>query len=128
MAKYYVQSGNVSFVISACDVEGAALWAMHRIMDEKICDYEDQLLDGQSEFRQPTESFHIPISEKAMENSPQAIPYEAMLEGLAQFEESIVVSQRGFGRDDAGELETEEIFHQWRQLMLAVDRLHDHLG
>lgn len=119
MAKYYIQSGNVTFVVSACDVEGAALWTMHRIMDEKICDYEQALLDGY------VDPFSLPISEQEIEGVPQAIPYDAMLEGLAEFGESIRVSQIGFGRDDAGELETEEIFHQWRQLMQAVDRLHD---
>ena len=128
MAKYYVQSGKVSFVVGACDVEGAALWAMHRIMDDKICDYEDFLLEGGNDFRPEVDPFQIPVSEKSMQDEvPQAIPYEAMLEGLAEFDEHITISQRGFGRDDAGELETEEIFHQWRQLMLAVDRLHDHL-
>ncbi|MEM7782055.1 MAG: hypothetical protein AAF939_00715 [Planctomycetota bacterium] len=125
MAKYYIQSGRVSFIVGACDVEGAALWAMHRIMDNKICDYESNLEKVESDF----DPFDLPVSEQAMkEEAPQAIPYEAMLDGLAQFDETIRVSQRGLGRDDAGELETEEIFHQWRQLMLAVDRLHDHLG
>ena len=122
MSKYYIQSGNVSFVVGACDVEGAALWAMHRIMDEKICDYEDDLLD------QDVDPFELPISDALLDEVPQAVPYEAMLEGLARFDETIKVSQRGFGHSDAGELETENIFHQWRQLMLAVDRLHDRLG
>ncbi len=48
-----------------------------------------------------------------------------MLEGLSEFDDAILISERGFGRDDAGCLETEAIFFQWRQLMLAVDRLHD---
>ena len=122
MAKYYIQSGKVSFVVCACDVEGADLWAMHRIMDEKICDYEEELA------MQEIDPFSLPISEHEITGVPEAVPYEAMLNGLAQFEESIVVSQRGMGRDDAGILETEEIFHQWRQLMQAVDRLHDRLG
>ena len=42
MAKYYIQSKNVSFVVCATDAEGAALWAMHRVIDEKICDFEEQ--------------------------------------------------------------------------------------
>lgn len=122
MAKYYIQSGNVCYVVGACDVEGAALWAMHRIMDEKICDYEDAILESN------ISPFDLPISDAHLQDVPQAVPYEAMLEGLAQFDETILVSERGFGHDDAGELETEEIFHQWRQLMQAVDRLHDRLG
>ncbi|MDG1874713.1 MAG: hypothetical protein P8J27_12430 [Mariniblastus sp.] len=122
MAKYYIQSGKVSFVVCACDVEGAALWTMHRIMDEKICDFEDELIS------QDIDPFSLPISETEITDVPEAIPYEAMLNGLAQFGESIQVSQRGFGRTDAGELQTEDIFQQWRQLMQAVDRLHDRLG
>ena len=122
MAKFYIHSGDVSFVVSACDVEGAALWAMHRVMDRKICDHEDELLAND------IDPFDLPVSDEHLVDVPQAVPYEAMLEGLAQFEETIMVSQRGFGHRDAGELDTEDIFHQWRQLMLAVDRLHDRLG
>jgi hypothetical protein len=122
MAKFYIHSGNVSFVVSACDVEGAALWAMHRVMDQKICDYEDELLADH------IDPFDLPVSDEHLIDVPQAVPYEAMLEGLAQFEETIMVSQRGFGHGDAGELNTEDVFHQWRQLMLAVDRLYDRLG
>ncbi|MFK7767455.1 MAG: hypothetical protein AB8B55_09560 [Mariniblastus sp.] len=122
MAKYYIQSGYVSFVVGACDVEGAALWAMHRIMDEKICDFEDGLLGHDDTEVDP---FDLPIAATEIEGVPQAIPYEAMLEGLAEFDEKITVSQQGFGRSDAGELDTEDIFHQWRQLMQAVDRLHE---
>ncbi|MFT5302138.1 MAG: hypothetical protein ACI814_002952 [Mariniblastus sp.] len=122
MAKYYIHSGSVSYVVCACDVEGAALWAMHRIMDEKICDYEDEILECN------LDPFELPISDAHLQEIPSAVPYEAMLEGLAQFGESIQVSERGFGHDEAGELETENIFHQWRQLMLAVDRLHDRMG
>ena len=95
---------------------------MHRVMDERICDYEDQMA------MQVIDPFSLPISETEISGIPEAVPYEAMLNGLAQFEETILVSQRGLGRDDAGKLETEEIFHQWRQLMQAVDRLHDRLG
>jgi hypothetical protein len=90
-------------------------------MDEKICDYEDDMLD------QEIDPFGLPISDSLLEEVPQAVPYEAMLEGLSRFDETIKVSQRGFGHTDAGQLETESIFHQWRQLMLAVDRLHDRL-
>lgn len=122
MAKFYIQSGKVFYVVSASDVEGAALWAMHRVIDRKICDYEDELLAND------IDPFGLPVSDEELIDIPQAVPYEAMLDGLAQFEETIFVSQRGFGHGDAGELNTEEIFHQWRQLMFAVDRLHDRLG
>ena len=122
MAKYYIQSGKVTFVVCACDVEGAALWTMHRVMDRKVCEFENSLLADD------IDPFDLPVSDAELEEFPQAIPYDAMLDGLAEFGEKILVSQIGFGRDDAGELETELIFHQWRQLMKAVDRIHDQLG
>jgi hypothetical protein len=123
MPKYYIQSGNVSYIVSASDTEGAALWVMHRIMDRKICEFEQY----QSDWKDPNELHRIDDSCDDLE-VPQAIPYDAMLDGLAEFGEIILLSERGWGRCEAGELETEEIFHQWRQLMLAVDRLHDELG
>ncbi len=120
MAKYYIQSNNVSFVVCANDAEGAALWAMHRVIDEKICDYEEQkLLDMW---------FEEDVEEEPIDDVPQAVPFEAMLEGLAEFGEEIKISEIGIGRDEAGLLETEEIFGQWRQLMVAVDRLFDQMG
>ena len=130
MAKYYIQSGDISFIVCACDIEGAALWVMHRIMDQKICDFEeaksqwDELLPGEDPQSEglPTEDHQM------MDDIPQAIPYDAMLEGLVEFGESIRLSERGFGHCEAGELQTEDIFHQWRQLMLAVDRLYDEKG
>lgn len=122
MPKYYLKSGQISYVVAACDVEGAALWAMHRIMDECICDYEDDLAEGRI-LIDPAEDL-----EREIDGIPEAIPYEAMLNGLAKFDETICMSQIGLGRDDAGELDTENIFHQWRQLMQAVDRLHDRLN
>ena len=115
MAKYYIESGDVSFVVSACDAEGAALWAMHRVIDGKINDWES--LGGESVF---TDGYS-----RQIEGVPAAIPYEAMLDGLAEFDTEIRLSERGFGYDEAGCLETETIFHTWRQLMMAVDRLHE---
>jgi hypothetical protein len=35
MPKYYVQSGNVSFVVTAADAEGAALWVLNRLIDAR---------------------------------------------------------------------------------------------
>ena len=142
MAKYYIQSGNVSYIVCACDTEGAALWAMHRIMDEMICEFEaaqsewhelmaDEELSAEgvsdNELNED-ELIRLTLEDHQQMEVPQAIPYDAMLEGLARFEETITVSEQGFGRNEAGELRTEDIFHQWRQLMLAVDRLHDELG
>jgi len=120
MAKYYVTSKEVSFVVCAADADGAALWAMHRVIDEKICDYEEQKLLDQW--------FEDDFDDDPIDGVPQAVPYEAMLNGLAEFGEMIQISEIGQGRDDAGLLHTEDIFGQWRQLMTAVDRLFDQMG
>ena len=127
MAKFYVQSGRVSYIVCALDLEGAALWVMHRVMDDKICEFEAAQAGWRDSHDE--DSSDDPTADPFYEDHllmgvPQAIPYDAMLEGLAQFDGTISLSELGFGRSEAGELETENIFHQWRQLMLAVDRLH----
>jgi hypothetical protein len=133
MAKYYIESGQISYMICASDLEGAALWVMHRVMDQKIDEFEAAEAEAQRHWHEDqlddVQSLEDPFFEEHLAlNIPQAIPYEAMLDGLAEFDEKIKVSEIGFGRSEAGELETESIFHQWRQLMMAVDRLHDEQG
>jgi hypothetical protein len=124
MPKFYLQSGTVSFVVCAVDVEGAALWAMHRTMDKMVEAYEA----AKAEWLDPDYEDEVGELLQAENNAelgvPEGIPYDAMLEGLSQFDETIVISELGYGRDEAGQLATEDIFRKWRQLMLAVDRLH----
>ena len=120
MAKYYITSNKVSFVVCANDAEGAALWAMHRVIDEKICDYEEQKLLNKW--------FEDEFDDDPIDGVPHAVPYDAMLKGLAEFGEMIKISEQGADRDEAGLLFTEDIFGQWRQLMSAVDRLFDQMG
>ena len=119
MPKYYIESGNVSFVVCANDAQGAALWTMHRTIDEKICEYEDEL-SLRSHLVQDAAEYEEPI-----DGVPENVPFEPMLEGLAEFDEVIYISEIGFSRDDSGCLETDEVFTNWRQLMAAVDRLFD---
>ena len=125
MAKFYIESGNVSFVVCANDAEGAALWAMHRMIDDKVCQYEDEA-DVRAQLVEDAMLFED--ADDADTGVPGNVPLEPMLEGLSEFDETIKVSQRGFGRDDEGCIETEEIFRQWRQLMTAMDRLFDQMG
>lgn len=124
MPKYYLQSGAVSFVVCAVDVEGAALWTMHRTMDKMVAAYEA----AKAEWLDPEFDDEVGAILEAENNEalgvPEGIPYDAMLEGLSQFDDVIHISELGYGRDDAGLVQTEEIFRKWRQLMLAVDRLH----
>lgn len=132
MAKYYLQSGQVSFCVIAADVEGAALWAMHRVIDNTISEYEQQQIPRMLElnFAEPETSADPDSSEDPeTENIDFELEnFEPMLDGLAKFGQEIKCSQIGFGREDAGTLETDSIFLQWRQLMRAADRLFDKLN
>lgn len=121
MAKYYIQSGNVSFVVSAQDAEGAALWAMHQTIEKMVTVFEDEC-EG---IRISNEQFGDEGTEAA--DATDCI-YEPMLEGLAQFAETISCSEIGFGRDEVAALETDEVFLHWRQLMQAADYLFDKLN
>ena len=121
MAKYYIQSGNVSFVVAAHDVEGAALWAMHRTIEKMVVAFEDEC-EG---LRISHEEFGDADSEPLDSDDDFYLP---MLDGLAEFDETIKCSQIGFGREDAGTLETEKVFLHWRQLMQAADYLFDRLN
>ena len=121
MAKFYIQSGNVSFVVIAQDAEGAALWAMHQTIEKMVALYEEEAY----ELKIAQELFGDELTEEPVDVADDI--YEPMLDGLAQFAETIQCSERGFGRDDAGCLETEQVFLHWRQLMQAADYLFDEL-
>ncbi|RMF41651.1 MAG: hypothetical protein D6753_09220 [Planctomycetota bacterium] len=99
MAKYYVQSGNVRVVLEADDAEKAALWVVHKTMQQVIPVYEDDEL------------------------SPEEKSEVSLLQGLMVLGNTIQVSEQGFDRLDALELDTFELMVHWNQLMIALDRL-----
>lgn len=74
------------------------MWVLHRTVEAVVDHYdldEDELVVGPS------------------------------LIGLARFGPEIHCSEIGFGRSEAGVLDTDRMFRTWRQLMLAADRLFD---
>ncbi len=77
MSKYYLQSGTLRVVISAEDEMRAALWAVHRAMQQIVPLYEDELL------------------------SPEEKSQFAALEGLVVLGDDIFISEQGFDRADA---------------------------
>lgn len=99
MAKFYLTSGEVEFVVTAVDAEGAALWVINQFIGEAVS------LEDETE-----------TSDYAL------IDY---MESLDQFGEQIMVSQIGFGREEVGLLETEWMFMHWFQLSSALDQLLD---
>ncbi len=99
MAKYYVQSGNVRVVLEADDAEKAALWVVHKTMQQVIPVYEDD------------------------EMTPEEKSRVSLIQGLMVLGNTIMVSEQGFDRIDALELDTFELMVHWNQLMIALDRL-----
>lgn len=95
MAKYYAESGNVRIVVHADDAHKAAIWAVHRTMQQVLPPMEDGLVTEEVDVLEP----------------PRVLG------------DDIFVSERGFGRRDAMELETFEIVKKWNQLMAALAEL-----
>jgi hypothetical protein len=99
MAKYYVQSGTVRTVISADDCEKAALWVVHRAMQQVVPVYDDAEL------------------------TPQEKGEVAIVQGVMVLGNTVNLSEVGFDREDATALDTFELVVQWHQLMVALSRL-----
>lgn len=103
MAKFYIQSGDVRFTVSAQDAEGAALWVVNVIIGKYVptdlpC---EQLLDRQ----------HIGL----------------LLQAMDLFDPEIRISEIGFGRDEVAVLDTELMFKNWFELANAMNHLFDQL-
>lgn len=99
MAKYYVQSGNVRTVISAEDSEKAALWVVHKAMQQVVPVYEDREL------------------------TPDQKSEVAIMQGIMVLGNTVRASELGFDRSDSEELDTFNLVVQWHQLMIALERL-----
>lgn len=103
MAKFYVQSGNVRTVISADDSEKAALWVVHKALQQVVPVYEDSEL------------------------SPDQKSEVTIIQGVMVLGNDIQISEKGFDRADGERMDTFELLVQWHQLMIALDRLSSHL-
>ncbi|MEM8734999.1 MAG: hypothetical protein AAGG44_12285 [Planctomycetota bacterium] len=103
MAKFYVQSGNVRTVVSADDQEKAALWVIHKALQQVIPVYEDAELT-------PDQKSEVTI-----------------VQGVMVLGTEVQISEKGFDRADSERHDTFELLVQWHQLMIALDRLSQHL-
>lgn len=103
MAKFYVQSGLVAHIVTANDAFSAALWAMHLVMEDVVPVAEVDWLD---EADQPEHGF---------------------ADGLLKLGEEILVSEVGWGRDEAGRFDTADTLAEWNQLVIALTRLEARL-
>lgn len=101
MAKYYVQSGTMRCVVSAENARRAALWAVHRAMQQIM-----------------------PVDDIAG-CDPSEKSARCQRDGVMVLGGSIRTSQRGYDNDDADSLPTFEVVTEWNQLVNALDRLEN---
>jgi len=104
MGKYYVESGTLRCVVSAENPRRAALWAVHRAMQQIM-----------------------PIDE-SVPVAPEEKHARARAQGVMVLSGSIRTSQRGYGAEDSETLPTFEVVTEWNQLVNTLDRLENLLG
>lgn len=105
MAKFYVESGSVQAVVDCVDVEGAALWAVNLVMDS-------------SEPLNNAESLEILDEEDSLQAANSA--------DSLYLDETIRVSERGFGRADADVVPAASAIQEWFELSRAISLMcHD---
>ena len=102
MNKFYVQSGFAAWTVQSADAEGAALWLLNQALQSFL----------------PAGS-----GEEVASPSQREEAVAGLLEGLARLDRTIVVSQIGMGRCEAGCFDTGDLFHTWQQLSRSVSSL-----
>ena len=103
MAKFYIQTGELSYIVSAQDSQGAALWVLHQAIQRCEREHGWQLDDWQE---------------------ADALPVEL----TDRLDMHVDVSQLGFGRHEAGRFETQELYDVWRSLYFSMLFLFDQMG
>ena len=103
MAKYYVQSGDRKMVMTAADSQAAALWLVHRSLNDVVTAYDDRGLSAEDRCE------------------------IAMVHGLIHLDNTIAVSEQGFDRSDSVQLDVFELIQTWHQLMTALIKLESDL-
>ncbi len=99
MPKYYTTCGSLEFLTTAHDPRSAALWSIHQFLAR-----------------------HIELESVAWED-PETIDRQDLIEAMLELDDTVVVSEVGFGRDDAAILDTPDLLAEWNQLVIAVSRL-----
>ena len=102
MAKFYVQSGSVRAIVDSLDMDRAALWVVNEVMTTTL-----------------------PIDD--MSDDEATVERSDRIEGQ-YLSETIKVSEQGFDRDDASEVDVLNAFRHWYELYQAVSILADKLG
>jgi hypothetical protein len=103
MAKFYVQSGTLQMVTEADDARGAALWAVHRCLEQVLPVCPDDPL------------------------TPQQKSERIQQRGCEVLGPTVIVGERGFGVEGAETFDAADLFVEWNQLMVAMTRLERRL-
>ena len=99
MAKYYVQSGTLKMVISADEPRKAALWAVHKAMQQILPLYDQDNL------------------------TPAEKREHALRRGHDVLGDEMQLSEVGFESAENFEFETFDVVNEWNQLMVALARI-----
>lgn len=99
MAKYYVESGTLQLIVQADNAHKAALWAIHRAMQQILPVYDEICL------------------------SPETKADVALTAGAMVLGEEMNLSEVGFGGNDTIQFSTADIVIEWNQLMIALTKL-----
>lgn len=94
MAKFYVQSGSVRAIVDSLDMDRAALWVVNEVMTTTLP--IDDLSDDEA------------TVDRADRSEGQYLS------------ETIKISEQGFDRDDASEVDVLSAFRHWYELYQAV--------
>ncbi len=104
MAKFYVQSGTLKMIVQAADARRAALWAVHRAMNQVLPMDEDEVLFAPEEKSSDLDSL-----------------------GTMVLGDSMQLSEQGFDRQDACQYTTFDVVSEWNQLMTALAKIESTL-
>ena len=104
MSKYYVESGTLRCIVSAENSRAAALWAVHRAMQQII-----------------------PLDDAA-DTTPETKHQRSRDTGVMVLGRTVSTSERGYGAADCEQMPTFEVVTEWNQLVNTLDRLEGLLG
>ncbi len=102
MAKYYVQSGTLKMVVQADEARKAALWAVHRALQQVVPMYDDLELDARRKH------------------------HRALRRGVQVLSDTVTLSECGFDAPQV-QFDTFDLVTEWNQLMVALARLEHEL-
>ena len=106
MAKFYVESGALRMMVQADDAEKAALWAVHKALQQVLPMEEESGED------------RLSLSDKQR---------RVVAKGCMILGDSLRLSEVGYGRADATRFATYDLVNEWSKLMLALARFEEQL-